>query len=629
MSSRLSLDSLPFDISYQIATSLDDRDLVHLSRTNRALRDATESDLIARKTVERSLLFSTEGQSVLKNRAGYTYRKAVGHRFDIHEAVATADPYSVCVLAYGADFIYNQGFLCYRAGNDIRLLNVHAADKQERVFNLLGLLRRLHPGPGSPDPDVVHRVSLLRYADGIIVFRVDDFAAQEDMLLAIDIGTRTDNPKKKRLLFRGRIPSSAPLFVRHCGTYLWYGFFSAVGGSDGVWDIHGVDLTASDEPSLVFPLAHVGDGDIGQYLTFEIYNEHLYAVSTQVASDDDERYSSYYHWFCHAPRHNRRCWNDRLWRREHCEGPINEMWTDLSIRTDEVTGRPVILECRREWPDGKSENHRTYYTQPLPTPEEALATYGETETPTMFPTFRNNSPDCPKTTDNSNEHRPAKRLRRDYHAEYESTQDQTQRQEFIAARTKHRNYNHAASTFIDLVNDPAPQADGFRSQDRLRLRTVSRKRKCPVDEVGDEGTKGLLLGPTQYNEDGSPVEGSEERFVSRGVHMWPSDDCPRELQQILCPDSRINTIKATSDERSLIYSIQCAGLPMGHKALVLISFDPQIRFPNLSSLQSVKKPSVPNKKFPIEPPQPDQSNGSLVREAKPFYQAIKWGYWLR
>jgi hypothetical protein len=46
------LDSLPFDVFYQIATLLDDRDCIHLSRTNRAIHELMQSDLIARKTVE-------------------------------------------------------------------------------------------------------------------------------------------------------------------------------------------------------------------------------------------------------------------------------------------------------------------------------------------------------------------------------------------------------------------------------------------------------------------------------------------------------------------------------------------------------------------------------------------------
>jgi hypothetical protein len=47
-----SLDTLPFDVFYQIATSLDDRDFINLSRSNRALRALTQSEQIARKTVE-------------------------------------------------------------------------------------------------------------------------------------------------------------------------------------------------------------------------------------------------------------------------------------------------------------------------------------------------------------------------------------------------------------------------------------------------------------------------------------------------------------------------------------------------------------------------------------------------
>jgi len=46
------LDSLPFDVFYQIATSLDDRDFINLSRTNRTMHELTKSDLIARKIVE-------------------------------------------------------------------------------------------------------------------------------------------------------------------------------------------------------------------------------------------------------------------------------------------------------------------------------------------------------------------------------------------------------------------------------------------------------------------------------------------------------------------------------------------------------------------------------------------------
>lgn len=631
-----SLDSLPFDVFYQIATSLDDRDYISLSRTNRALHELMKSDLIARKTVEVSLIFiacfqhlkkkkksknqklnltqnvllySKEGQSALAARTGW--RKAVGHRFDIHEAVATAAPYSVSVLAYGADFLYHQGFLCYRVGHEIRLLDVHGGGRQERVLNLYTVLPRLESGPAGLD--AAERVTLLRYSDGIVAFRVEGLVGQDDTLLAIDMDRRPDQIRRRRLLLQKSVPANAPIFVRHSRSYIWYGTFTAVHGSDGVWSVCGLDFATFKE--IEFPLDRVVDGDLGQTLCFEMVQEHLYAVSTQVASDDDERFSSFYHWFCHAPRRKGRKWNGRLWRREHREGPINEMWTDLSIRTDETTGRPVILECRREWRDGKSENHRTNYIEALPTPDEAPAWADD---------------DLNDLTGNRQpyDQRPEKRLRRNYHAEYEHTHDHTQRLEFIAARTKHRSYHLAAATFIDLVNDPAPQADGVRSRDRLRLRTVSRKRKCPLDEEGSEGPPGMLFRPTQF-EDGRPVDGSEERFVARGVRMWPADDAPSELQHVLCPDSRASSVRAVSDERSLIYSVSCAGLPQGHHALILISFDPTIRFPTLPSPSILKTPIGQDRLFPVEVPLPTSPGCSLVQEAQPLYQAIGRGYWLR
>lgn len=52
MAHTAGLGNLPFDILYGIATTLDDRDFIHLSRTNRALHESLQSDQIARKTVE-------------------------------------------------------------------------------------------------------------------------------------------------------------------------------------------------------------------------------------------------------------------------------------------------------------------------------------------------------------------------------------------------------------------------------------------------------------------------------------------------------------------------------------------------------------------------------------------------
>ncbi|KAJ6181325.1 hypothetical protein N7519_011786 [Penicillium mononematosum] len=578
-----SLNTLPFDVFYQIATSLDDRDFVNLSHTSRALYSLSQSEQIARKTVENALRHSKEGQAALATQSGF--RKAVGHRLAIHEAVATADPYSVACVGYGAEFLYNQGYLCYRSDHWIRLLYVHGPAFRERVMDLRDAIPRLLE-TDVVEPDAGDRVTLLSYSDDILVFRVAEVSATEDALLVVNMAWRETHQGGRRFLLHEEIPASAPIFVRHCGTYIWYGTFTAADGSDGVWSITGVDLQSYE--CIEFPLDRVVDGDLGQTLCFEMHDEHLYAVSTQVAADDDEVHSSFYHWFCHAPREEGRKWNGRLWRREHQEGPINEMWTDLSIRKDETTGRPVILECRREWRDGKSENHRTYYTQRLPTPEEALAPLsgGTIEIPSWV------SMDDDVENDEPYDERPAKRLRRHYHAEYES--GSTRRQEFIAARTKHRSYHLGASTFVDLVNDPA--GDNLRSRDRIRLRTVSRKRKCPIDEEGIEG--------------------------------------PRNPTVPAYPGPRTGSVKSIADERSIIYSIDAPGLPPNQQALILISFDPHYQFPITSPLPTPTSPADhqdPGELFPktLKPPPPYFPSPNLVEEAPPFYMGIKRGYDLR
>ncbi|KAG0153573.1 hypothetical protein PDIDSM_2227 [Penicillium digitatum] len=612
------LDTLPFDVFYQIATSLDDRDLVNLSRTNRTLYSLSQSEQIARKTVENVLPYSKEGQAALAAHSGF--RKAVGHRLAIHEAVATADPYSVVCLGYGAEFLYNQGYLCYRSDYWIRVLDVHGTAFRERVLDLREVIPRLPP-TGPVEPGAEDRVTLLNYCDNILVFRVADLNATEDALLVVNLAWRKTH--QGRFLLHGEIPASAPIFVRHCGSYMWYGTFSSTDGSDGVWSITGVDLESS--LSIDVSLDRVVDGDLGQTLCFEIHDEHLYAVSTQRVVDN-EVHSSFYHWFCYAPREDGRKWNGRLWRREHQEGPINEMWTDLSIRKDETTGRPVILECRREWRDGKSENHRTCYTQRLPTPEEALA-------PLSGGTGDNPS-GVSMDDDLENEHpyyeRPAKRLRRNYHAEYES--GSTKRQEFIAARTKHRSYHLGASAFVDIVNDPT--GNSLRSRDRIRLRTVSRKRKGPIDEEGIEGPRNRLFQPTQVGPDGLPIEGSEERFECRGVRMWPPDDAPPALQELPCPSPRTGSVKSIADERSIIYSIDAPGLPPHQQALILLNFDPHFQIPMTTPLPTATSPpeyQAPRELFPktLKPPPPYFPSSNLVKDAPPFYMGIKRGYYLR
>lgn len=178
--------------------------------------------------------------------------------------------------------------------------------------------------------------------------------------------------------------------------------------------------------------------------------------------------------------------------------------------------------------------------------------------------------------------------------------------------------------------------------DRLRLRTVSRKRKSPIDEASN-----TLHKPEFTDDNGNPMDHGEERFTSRGIHMWPPENAPAELTQLLCPSHRIGKVQAVADERSIIYSIDQEGLCGGNQAIVLINFDPVIRHPGLKrlTLDSGVRPWGPNSdhatairplrqqertmlQTPVSTARANQAVPS-VREEPAMYLSINHGYWLR
>ncbi|KAJ6126263.1 hypothetical protein N7471_010756 [Penicillium samsonianum] len=295
--------------------------------------------IIARALVKNILLCSKEGKAAWATTTGYY--QAIRHQFDVHEAVATASPYSVSVLAYAADFLYHQGFLCYRVKTQIRLLDVHNTGQKELVLDL-DHMNSYDIGIEYILSDVGEQTTLLRFSCGILILLFSQDNSNDADLVAIDLQPRPDQARQSRLLLQEPVSSSDPIFVRHTRLSLWFGTFTAVNGRQSEWVLRGVQLKTFQRTE--FSVEFLVDGELGRRVCFEIYKGIFMCVG-----------------------------NGRVWRREHREGPINEMWADLSIQVDEEKDRPVILEFRREWLDGRSENHRTYYTTPLPTRDEVLA----------------------------------------------------------------------------------------------------------------------------------------------------------------------------------------------------------------------------------------------------------------
>jgi hypothetical protein len=526
-----------------------------------------------------------------------SFRQAIGRLYDIKEAIALAEPYSAAILSYSATFLYREGFLCYLHANEIRVLDVHSGDKEERVFNITNILPRVIP---DFIVGAAAHISLLHYSAGIIAILVED--GQFPWLIVLDV--TTPGHKHGRVRLRAQLESTRRLFVRHNGTILFYGTHSAVGRHGyHQWAVHIIDLQNGKpltEKAVV--LEDFAGYDIGQSVCFEIFQDHLYAVSSLVSFEDEEvDWTSFYVWICLPPTgHASRPQLNRVWRRQHREGPINDTWTDMSLREDEATGQPMIYECRREWRNGCSDNIRTYYCRPLPFPAEA-AVLTESPSVTSLPSpsssmssgfSSGSSPSLPSNTmlpdepltktldENSkpNYAPPERRLPRHVHAEYGPEDDASQRRDFILARTKYRTYNPSACAFLDLVNDP--QQFSVIPQDRLRVRISSRKRKCPFDDGG-------RLIPREVSPSGEVIQGSEERFISRGTKLWPPDDAPEDVSNLLCPSKTAAGIHAVADDRSLVYSINVEG---GHQAIVLISFDPRIRIPSMRPVGEGRKP---------------------------------------
>jgi hypothetical protein len=423
-------------------------------------------------------------------------------------------------------------------------------------------------------------ITLLSYKDGILALLYEAHGdLDESWLVAID---RRIDPHEDPVKLVCPIDHSGKLFVRQNGSYLYYGTHTGMSTEHRhhEWVIMGTNLEAGEKMPVVQLGGFVGS-DIGVTVCFEIYNDYFYALSNQTSFDVEEiDWTSCYHCVrfpVSNPSEIRRY--DKIWRRQHMEGPINDTWTYLSLHLDQGNNHVVIVECRREWKDGGSTSMRTFYNMPLPFPNESpISNKGDDDdsdssakyflaTDHSFPEHDILVTQIDET--NNPIYVPGRtHLPRQCHPEYSNTDSPPR--EFILAKTKYRTYNLACSAFLDLVNDP-PNSPFSASRGRLRLRIGHRKLKSPLspDEKGRE-----VLRKPKEDPSGVPIPGSEEEFEDRGVEMWPPEDAPQELLEVLCPFRSIGKVVAASDERSVIY--MTGPSYSKQRAIVLINFDPTV-----------------------------------------------------
>lgn len=95
------------------------------------------------------------------------------------------------MLAYAVDFLYHQGFLCYRVKNQIRLLDVHNTGQKELILDL-DHMNSYDIGIEYIVSDVGEQTTLLRFSCGILILLFSQANSNDGDLVAVDLQPRPD-----------------------------------------------------------------------------------------------------------------------------------------------------------------------------------------------------------------------------------------------------------------------------------------------------------------------------------------------------------------------------------------------------------------------------------------------------
>ncbi|KAF2816926.1 uncharacterized protein BDZ99DRAFT_4645 [Mytilinidion resinicola] len=594
-----SLDRLPFDVLFCITSSLTFDDIVSLSLTCRQLRLLLNEGTLCWRTIETHVPHSKEAK--LAQEKKITYREAVQRTYERREAFAKASPFSASIIGHGSAFLYKQGILCSISGSSIRVLDIHASSSAPRTIELSPIISSV-VSTGLAEA----KISLLSYCDEILALHYERKAKPVDSWL-IAVSTKVGTPDAERLVAKIELESSSKLFARNTASFLYYGTHSGVGThGHREWRIHGVSLDAEHVIPAGTPPLQLEDfvgSDMGFTVAFEIHDGYFYALSNQTSFDVEEvDWTSFYHCVrfpLERPFSNALKTNNRIYRRQHAEGPINDSWTDMSLQADESTNALIIVESRREWKNGGSQQTRTFYTQEIAFPSNSSSTpCSQTSSPAVGPSAGPAlPPDDPfvalLASDNNAHWAPSQPRYEDFtHPEYGPHLNDPARA-FILARTKLRAYNLSCSAFVDFVEDDKCCSNPSSPAPCLRLRIGSRRLAPAIPDDNDEQPpagsgkgKGKGKEPLQYEVPLPPPKSAlDARYRYAPITMWPppANACPcaARLHGILNPplpagSAYGKTLVGVVDERSLVYMLRPArsyddddtGGP-----IVLISFD--------------------------------------------------------
>lgn len=475
-------------------------------------------------------------------------------------------PFLVAVVAFAEDWMYENGVLCYLSGRQLRVLDLHRPGTHEIVVDTRKLLRDALRGLQARRSSH-HRLRLLHHSHGIVscVYGPSKRGKgrRDEHLVAF-------NPLVGQIVATRRLESVSKLFVRNNDRFLYYGTTSAP-GADGYerWVLTGCEMATSEWFGPHMVPAVIGT-DVGSSVCFEIFDKHLYVLSTQTSLElEVVDWVSYYLCFrvplaCHGFDAIEALPREQFWRRNQIEGPIDDRWSFTRLFKDETTGELRVVECRKEWLSGRISARRTYYTtavsfdglsgvlqrqNPGPGAGDSEVAAGAAQQATVA-AIRNRDPNLVHPGDDTSA--PVAPL----------------------SKCPVRSYHPSSQAFLDLVDD----SDSFDPADqRLRIRGGSRRPRTPGELAQLESSR-VARGREHKN---ALARQMEDLYVSRDVCTWPPEPNPcfpdpalGDLYAILNPPGHVGNVHGCWDERSMVYGV--GGMHGGPQALVFVSYDPSI-----------------------------------------------------
>lgn len=481
------------------------------------------------------------------------------------------------------------------------MLDLHGSASTETVVDLRGLLREAEGAIRHARRPRKAKLLLLHYAAGLVTCLHK--RGRQSRLVVIHASER------RLVSMSPALESTYKIFVRNDANFLYYGTHSHM-GEDGYrrWVLMSYDIQGDQWLEHKIHLTDIVGSDIGQNICFEIIDGKFYGLSNQLNFEADEMdITCFYHCFRFPvrdpqPHNEERSDRERMWRRQHAEGPIDDRWTFMTLTKNEKTGQSQIMESRKEWLNHTSLWQRTYYTtdlhfKPLQAEEDyddedsdgsstASADSNNSGTVDNDSGYGGSSANTSTHPDSSSSLPPppsTSHLRRNYALPWRTCvpprcpykthpgDDADSALLFTFSKTPSRSYHGSSQAFLDLVDDPLSSSP---STTRLRLRAGARR---PLPGAKDDDTLSREERANRLYRTGSANE----------ICFWPPEpssgtqDEAEKLEKLGCvlnPLGHSGPVTGVWDERSFVYSVENSA---GLQAIVFLSFDPAIRLPGL------------------------------------------------